>query len=62
MNNVAAMLVTDLNGRQVYKQMITAAGNGSITVKVADIVPGVYLYTLIVDGIALDTKRMIIGE
>jgi hypothetical protein len=62
MNNNAAILVTDINGREVYRQLITSKGNGSVTMKVANIVPGVYLYTLIVDGTSVDTKRMIIGE
>jgi sugar lactone lactonase YvrE len=61
-NSNAAILVTDVNGREVYRHTITSTGNGSMTVKVADIVPGVYLYTLFVDGASVDTKRMVLGE
>jgi len=34
----------------------------SITIKGSELNPGMYLYTLIVDGKEVDTKRMILTE
>jgi hypothetical protein len=62
MNSNASILVTDIHGREVSRHLITSTGNGSIALKVADTIPGVYLYTLIVDGVSVDTRRMVIGE
>jgi hypothetical protein len=36
--------------------------NGEIIIKGYDLQPGMYLYTLTVDGVEIDTKRMILGN
>jgi len=60
--NRALLCIYDLNGLQIKSYQLTNKGNGSITISGAELRPGMYLYTLIVDGKAIDTKRMILTE
>lgn len=57
-----AMLgIYDLNGKQVKMYPINTENNsGSITVQAQELQAGMYLYTLVVDGKAFDTKRMVL--
>ncbi len=41
---------------------IDAFGHGSVEVSASSLLPGMYLYTLVVDGQIIDTKRMILTE
>ena len=61
MNGTAAIMITDMNGKQLSKFPIISGGKGSITVTVRDMMPGMYLYTLVVDNNAVDTKKMIVN-
>jgi len=54
-------MISDMSGKQLSKFQINAIGTGSINLNVANMQPGIYLYTLIVDGVIVDTKKMIIG-
>ena len=57
-----AMLgIYDLNGKQIRMFPInTEQNSGSITVQANDLQAGMYLYSLVVDGKAFDTKRMVL--
>lgn len=58
----ATMVVFDLNGRQVMKFDNLSAGEGSVTVAANQLTPGMFLYSLLVDGEEVATKRMILTQ
>jgi hypothetical protein len=59
----AKLCVYDLNGKQLRCFVLnTAKGTSSIEVRASDLTAGIYLYTLIVDNMPIDTKRMILTE
>ena len=58
----AAIYVFDLNGRQVLSYNNLAAGEGSVTIPGNELDPGMFLYSLVVDGQEVSTKRMILTK
>ena len=56
----AELYVYDLNGAQLKSYAIQERGNSSVTIHGSELNPGMYLYTLIVDGHEVDTKRLIL--
>jgi hypothetical protein len=58
MQQSAMIIVYDLSGHQLKKYPITTVGAGGITVTSETLQPGVYLYSLVVDGQEVDSKRM----
>lgn len=59
---VASIIIYDLGGKQLKSMLVTDRGNVSVKVTGYEFNPGMYLYTLIVDGKVLDTKRMILTK
>lgn len=55
----AQMIFTDNLGKIIKTMDIEQRGKGVITVFADDLSTGVYTYTLIIDGKAIDSKRMI---
>jgi len=55
----AVISVYDLRGSQVKKYELST-GQNSLTINSGDLQRGMYLYTMIVDNMPLDTKKMII--
>ncbi len=51
-----------LNGNLILTKPIKGTGNGSITIRGNELQPGMYLYSLNVDGKEVDTKRMILTD
>lgn len=60
MNSSAYIIVYDLNGRELNKTAVE--GDGNITIDGNTLTPGMYLYSLVVDGVAVDTKRMVLSK
>lgn len=58
----ASIMIMDLNGRLEATYPIKGRGRGSITIDGKQLVPGMYLYSLIIDGVEIETRRMIITE
>ncbi|MEO1653696.1 MAG: T9SS type A sorting domain-containing protein, partial [Bacteroidota bacterium] len=56
----AQILISDLQGRPLKKMSIQTFGEGSLDLRATDLPPGIYLYTLVVDGAPVDSKRMVI--
>lgn len=56
----AVLCIYNMNGLQLAEYPISSNGVGSITIDARHLDAGMYLYTLIVDGKAVDTKRMIL--
>ncbi|MEM1000815.1 MAG: tail fiber domain-containing protein [Bacteroidota bacterium] len=60
--NAASIYIFDLNGRQVMTYDNLTAGEGEVTVAANELEPGMYLYSLVIDGQEAATKRMIITK
>lgn len=58
MEKNAYIMVYDLNGREMARYPIAASGKGKVTVAGDNLVSGMYLYSLVVDGQEIDSKRM----
>jgi hypothetical protein len=59
----AKLCIYDLNGKQLRCLILnTSKGASSVEIRASDLQAGIYLYTLIVDNMPLDTKRMILTE
>jgi len=57
-----ALYIYDLQGKQVRMFDNLDRGNGSVTVSGRELYAGMFIYTLIVDGKDVGTKRMILTE
>ncbi len=57
----AMIMVCDMSGKmlQSYPLSVTAT-SGKLTLQAGSYAPGMYLYTLLLDGVQIDTKQMII--
>ncbi|MBI5539876.1 MAG: T9SS type A sorting domain-containing protein, partial [Bacteroidia bacterium] len=60
--NKAELLIFNMNGIHIKTLPIITKGNSSITILGNELQPGMYFYSLIVDGKEIDTKRMILTE
>lgn len=60
--NNAFMCIYDLQGKQVMRIDLRERGNVSTVIEASSLVPGMYIYSLITDGVEVDSKRMIITD
>ena len=58
----ASIHIYNLQGKQIKQINIESRGNGSVTINGYELIPGMYMYSLIVDGQEVDTKKMILTE
>ena len=58
----AFLCIYDLNGNQKMRINIADRGEVSITIEGNRLTAGMYIYTLIADGIEIDSKRMILTD
>lgn len=56
----AIITVYDLNGLQLKEYPVYHQGKNTITIGANEFKPGIYMYSLLVDGKLIDTKRMVI--
>ena len=56
----AAIRITNSNGQEIKLLNIPAKNNGQISIQANGLIPGTYLYSLIIDGKTIDTKKMVI--
>jgi hypothetical protein len=56
----ASLIVYNLEGKQLKVLPINERGKAVLKIQANELKPGMYLYSLIVDGKVLDTKRMIL--
>jgi hypothetical protein len=62
MNTTASIIVFDMNGKTVRSISITSSGAGTINFTKDELPSGMYYYSLLIDGIEIDTKKMIISQ
>jgi len=58
----AKIIITDMQGVEIKTFNITQRGLGSVEINGSELKPGVYLYSLVIDGKTVDTKRMILTK
>ena len=58
----AFLCVYDLNGNQKMRRDIPQRGSVDITIEGNTLTAGTYIYTLVADGIEVDSKRMILTD
>ena len=58
----AFLCVYDLNGNQKMRRDISQRGSVDITIEGNTLTAGMYIYTLIADGMEIDSKRMILTD
>ncbi len=59
----AQLMVFDMQGTlKLSKNLATASGAGSISVQANELTPGMYLYSLVVNGNEVETRRMILTQ
>lgn len=56
----AVIAVYDLNGLQLKEYPVYHQGKNTITIEANEFKPGIYMYSLLVEGKLIDTKRMVI--
>lgn len=58
----AVLYIFNMQGTLLLSKTISGTGNGSIMVNGSELTPGMYIYSLIINGQEVDTKRMILTE
>jgi hypothetical protein len=58
----ASIMVFDLNGKLMSTFPINTFGKNAVTINSNKLSPGMFVYSLVVDGAIIDTKRMILTE
>lgn len=58
----ASLLIFNLNGGLLRSYPIEGSGQGEVLIERRDLKPGMYLYSLVVDGLEVETLKMIISE
>lgn len=56
------LYIYNMNGTQLQQYNVTGKGKQTVTIYGNSFEPGMYLYTLIIDGKEVDTKRMILTK
>jgi hypothetical protein len=56
----ASIMIFDLQGKLLKSEKINSMGEGSSTILASELSPGMYVYTLIADGVEINSKRMIL--
>lgn len=59
-STVSNIFIYDMQGTQLKKLQINGKGNESLTIQSSELNAGMYMYTLIIDGKEIDTKKMIL--
>jgi hypothetical protein len=58
----AALYIFNLQGNLIKSVSISDSGHGNVTINASELQPGMYLYSLLINGKQVDTKRMILTE
>lgn len=60
--STAYIAIYTLNGEQLVRHDISNSGKGQVTINANELSAGMYLYSLVVDGVEVDTKKMILSK
>ena len=56
----AIVLFFDLTGKQVFEQKLYTSGEQSLKIYAKDFIPGIYIYSFVVDGNVVASKKMLV--
>jgi len=59
---ISNIYIYDMQGTQLKKIQINSKGDETITIQGAEFKAGMYMFTLIIDGKVIDTKKMILTD
>ena len=59
-SGTVSLNIYNLSGMQIKSVSINQKGKGSITINGSELVAGIYIYNLIIDGKEIDYKRMVL--
>lgn len=62
MKSNAYIVLYDLNGRELNRYEIAEKGKGYVTINSDKMVAGMYLYSLVIDGREIDSKKMVLSK
>jgi hypothetical protein len=60
--NVSNIYIYNLQGTQIKRIQINGKGYQTIIIQSSELNAGIYMYSLIIDGIEIDTKKMILTD
>jgi len=60
--NTAQLFIYDMSGKQLKAMDITSRGAGSSIIEANEFSAGLYIYTLVADGIEVASKRMVLSR
>lgn len=60
--NNASIIIFDLQGKQIKKMDLQQRGQGSVLVQAGELYAGMFVYTLVVDGKEIASKKMILTK
>jgi len=60
--NNAVLYVFNLQGNLLMSEKLSGTGNGSIIINGSELNPGMYVYSLLINGQEVATKRMILTD
>jgi hypothetical protein len=58
----AMIYIYNMNGIQIKSLALQNKGEGNVTLTGSDLTAGMYMYSFVVDGVEIDTKRMILTQ
>ena len=58
----ASIFIYDMSGKQMQSRPVTERGETNIIVYASDLSAGMYIYTLVIDGKVIATRRMIVTK
>lgn len=61
-STTSVLYIYNMNGTQLQQNNVNGKGRQTVTISGNSLQPGMYLYTLLVDGKEVDTKRMILTK
>lgn len=62
MHKNAFIMIYDLNGKELKRLPVNTSGKGSVQLNSGSMLSGMYIYSLIVDGREVDSKRMVLAK
>lgn len=57
----AAIIIYDLSGKELLKFRTARSGKGSVQISASQLPKGMYLYSLVIDGTEVETKKMVLS-
>jgi hypothetical protein len=55
----ASLIIYNLEGKQLKSIPVQSFGDVSVKIEGSDLKPGMYIYSLMIDGVIVDSKRMV---